>query len=219
MNNTNYMKDVVGCEYLGQFVTGDEIIDVCGKFAVIARQNENLSQSEIAKLCGFDDALEDQTIDDDGDYEDVQFGIGYEYLFSDGSKLYFSGAFEEYFLFDKDGSSVAEEEISDNENIDTNTLAYKYWFYDNPDSELDDYLEENGLMKPAPNVINRDVAIELLSDYQLEECKKDFVKEDFTVMFSFIDGSSKSYNLLTNEELKNALLEDLQLDYESVVGE
>ena len=61
--------------------------------------------------------------------------------------------------------------------------------------------------------ISRDNAIEKLARNQLSKCLEDHeLYEDTTVLYSFITGESKAYNLLTDEELETEYLEDFNIE-------
>lgn len=58
-------------------------------------------------------------------------------------------------------------------------------------------------------ILLREDAIEKLATNQLEKCLVDYLTyKDKTVLYSFITGESKAYNLLTDEELETEYLED-----------
>ena len=60
--------------------------------------------------------------------------------------------------------------------------------------------------------ISRDNAIEILASNQLSKCLEDHeLYGDTTVLYSFITGESKAYNLLTNEQLETEYLEDFDI--------
>ena len=61
--------------------------------------------------------------------------------------------------------------------------------------------------------ISRDDAIEKLAKNQLSKCLEDHeLYGDTTVLYSFITGESKAYNLLTNEQLETEYLEDFNVE-------
>ena len=61
--------------------------------------------------------------------------------------------------------------------------------------------------------ISRDYAIEKLARNQLSKCLDDHeLYGDTTVLYSFITGESKAYNLLTDEQLETEYLEDFNIE-------
>ena len=61
--------------------------------------------------------------------------------------------------------------------------------------------------------ISRDKAIEELATSQLNKCLSDYaIHEDTSVLYSFITGESKGYNLLTNEQLETEYFEDFGIE-------
>ena len=61
--------------------------------------------------------------------------------------------------------------------------------------------------------ISRDNAIEKLANNQLSKCLEDHeLYEDTTVLYSFITGDSKAYNLLTDEQLETEYLHDFNIE-------
>ena len=61
--------------------------------------------------------------------------------------------------------------------------------------------------------ISRGNAIEKLARNQLSKCLDDHeLYGDATVLYSFITGESKAYNLLTDEELETEYLEDFNIE-------
>ena len=61
--------------------------------------------------------------------------------------------------------------------------------------------------------ISRDNAIEILVNNQLSKCLEDYeLYGDTTVLYSFITGESKAYNLLTDEQLETEYLEDFNIE-------
>ena len=61
--------------------------------------------------------------------------------------------------------------------------------------------------------ISRDYAIEILARNQLSKCLEDHeLYGDTTVLYSFITGESKAYNLLTDEQLETEYLEDFNIE-------
>ena len=61
--------------------------------------------------------------------------------------------------------------------------------------------------------ISRDNAIEKLARNQLSKCLEDHeLYGDTTVLYSFITGESKAYNLLTDEQLETEYLEDFDIE-------
>lgn len=61
--------------------------------------------------------------------------------------------------------------------------------------------------------ISRDKAISRLATSQLELCLKAYTQhKDSSVLYSFMTGESKAYNLLTNEELETEYLEDFNIE-------
>ena len=61
--------------------------------------------------------------------------------------------------------------------------------------------------------ISRDNAIEKLARNQLSKCLEDHELYGYTtVLFSFITGESKAYNLLTDEQLETEYLEDFNIE-------
>lgn len=60
--------------------------------------------------------------------------------------------------------------------------------------------------------ISRGNAIEKLARNQLSKCLEDHeLYGDTTVLYSFITGESKAYNLLTDEQLETEYLEDFNM--------
>ena len=58
-------------------------------------------------------------------------------------------------------------------------------------------------------ILLREDAIEKLATNQLSKCLEDHeLYGDTTVLYSFITGESKAYNLLTDEQLETEYLED-----------
>lgn len=61
--------------------------------------------------------------------------------------------------------------------------------------------------------ISRDNAIEILASNQLSKCLDDHeLYGDTTVLYSFITGESKAYNLLTDKQLETGYLEDFNIE-------
>lgn len=61
--------------------------------------------------------------------------------------------------------------------------------------------------------VSRDNIIEELATKQLNKCLSDYkIHEDSSVLYSFIIGESKAYNLLTNEELEAEYFEDFDIE-------
>ena len=61
--------------------------------------------------------------------------------------------------------------------------------------------------------LSREDAIEKLASNQLSKCLEDHeLYGDTTVLYSFITGESKAYNLLTNEQLETEYLEDFNVE-------
>ena len=61
--------------------------------------------------------------------------------------------------------------------------------------------------------ISRDYAIEKLANNVLSKCLEDHeLYGDTTVLYSFITGESKAYNLLTDEQLETEYLEDFNIE-------
>ena len=62
-------------------------------------------------------------------------------------------------------------------------------------------------------ILLREDAIKKLATNQLSKCLEDHeLYGDITVLFSFITGESKAYNLLTNEQLETKYLEDFNIE-------
>ncbi len=62
-------------------------------------------------------------------------------------------------------------------------------------------------------IISREYAIEILANNQLSKCLEDNeLYGDTTVLYSFITGESKAYNLLTDEQLETEYLEDFNIE-------
>ena len=61
--------------------------------------------------------------------------------------------------------------------------------------------------------ISRDYAIEILARNQLSKCLENHeLYGDTTVLYSFITGESKAYNLLTDKQLETKYLEDFNIE-------
>ena len=61
--------------------------------------------------------------------------------------------------------------------------------------------------------ISRDNAIEILASNQLSKCLDDHeLYGDTTVLYSFITGKSKAYNLLIDKQLETEYLEDFNIE-------
>ena len=61
-------------------------------------------------------------------------------------------------------------------------------------------------------ILLREDAIKKLATNQLSKCLEDHeLYGDITVLFSFITGESKAYNLLTDEQLETEYLEDFNI--------
>ena len=61
--------------------------------------------------------------------------------------------------------------------------------------------------------LSREDAVEKLASNQLSKCLEDHeLYGNTTVLYSFITGESKAYNLLTNEQLETEYLEDFNVE-------